>query len=129
MPLLPRRRPVADPAQLTDLANAVERLAGQDLASLRLGIAVSGGPDSMALLHLAQQLPLATVEAATIDHGLRRDSADEAAMVGQYCAAQGVEHQILTPTAPSRGRFRLPPARYAMRCWRSGARFAGSTMS
>ena len=38
----------------------------------RLGVAVSGGPDSLALLLLAATARPGQVEAATIDHGLRR---------------------------------------------------------
>jgi len=50
----------------------------------RLLVAVSGGPDSTALLHaltvVAPRLGL-TLEAATVDHGLRAESAAEAALV------------------------------------------------
>lgn len=60
-----------------------------------LAVAVSGGPDSMALLlHAAQTAP--TI-AATVDHGLRDSSADEAAMVAAWCAARGIAHTTLTP--------------------------------
>nr|WP_269083404.1 tRNA lysidine(34) synthetase TilS [Sphingomonas sp. Leaf357] len=48
-------------------------------------IAVSGGPDSMALLALAEAAWPGQVIAATVDHGLRTDAADEAAMVAEYC--------------------------------------------
>ncbi|MCC5990987.1 MAG: tRNA lysidine(34) synthetase TilS [Rhodobacteraceae bacterium] len=68
-------------------------------ASLRaLGLAVSGGGDSMALMRLAQgwagprgvQLAVATV-----DHGLRAEAAAEAALVAKRAAALGLPHQIL----------------------------------
>ena len=63
-----------------------------------LGVAVSGGSDSMALLHLAAQLaPVvgATVRAVTVDHALRDGSAAEAVQVCRVCAGLGVSHDIL----------------------------------
>lgn len=82
------------------LGEATRALVGDD-ANARFGIAVSGGPDSMALLHLAAAAWGGRVEAVTIDHGLRAASAEEAAMVAQWCAKQGIPHSILTPdTAP-----------------------------
>jgi tRNA(Ile)-lysidine synthase len=65
----------------------------------RLLVAVSGGPDSMALLHLAADWHRAggsVICAATVDHGLRADARAEAEQVAQWCAALGVEHEILT---------------------------------
>ena len=62
-----------------------------------IGIAVSGGGDSMALLHLAQDWANAqnvTLCAITIDHDLRENSADEAARVAQWCADMGVAHHV-----------------------------------
>ena len=81
------------------------RVARPFLASLvgagPLIVAVSGGGDSMALLSACRELlsggrlaPRRLI-AATVDHGLRPGSAAEARQVGAYCAALGVEHEIL----------------------------------
>ncbi|WP_375280292.1 tRNA lysidine(34) synthetase TilS [Pseudooctadecabacter sp.] len=63
-----------------------------------LGVAVSGGGDSMALLlatkHWAD-LAGTSVQAVTVDHGLRPEAADEAQMVAAYCAGQNIPHTIL----------------------------------
>ena len=64
----------------------------------RVGIAVSGGGDSMALLHVAWRWSVLTgvpIEAVTVNHGLRAEASDEADMVAQYCADNGIHHQIL----------------------------------
>lgn len=61
----------------------------------RLGIAVSGGPDSLALLLLAAAARPGLIEAATVDHGLRTESADEADMVAAVSERLGVPHAIL----------------------------------
>ena len=63
----------------------------------RIGIAVSGGPDSLALLLLAQAARPGLIEAATVDHGLRDESGAEAAMVAETCDRLAVPHAILTP--------------------------------
>lgn len=62
----------------------------------RIGVAVSGGPDSLALLLLAAAVRPGQVEAATIDHGLRPEARDEASMVADACGRLGVRHAILT---------------------------------
>jgi tRNA(Ile)-lysidine synthase len=59
-----------------------------------LGLAVSGGGDSVALLLLAVDAGL-QVHAVTVDHGLRPEAAAEAAWVGRLCAALGVPHNTL----------------------------------
>ena len=68
-----------------------------DAGSVLIG--VSGGPDSMALLRLALLWAEAPgrprIVAATVDHGLRPDSAAEAAQVANWCAALGVPHRVL----------------------------------
>lgn len=80
----------------------------------RLGIAVSGGPDSIALLLLAHAACHGDVEAATVDHGLRPESAEEAAMVASLCAGLGVPHEIL-PVLVASGNLQAQArqARYA----------------
>ena len=60
-----------------------------------IGIAVSGGPDSIALLLLAARARPGAVEAATVDHRLREGSADEARFVAEVCERLGVRHSIL----------------------------------
>jgi tRNA(Ile)-lysidine synthase len=47
----------------------------------KLGLAVSGGPDSLALLLLAAAARPGEVEAATVDHALRPGAKSEAEMV------------------------------------------------
>jgi tRNA(Ile)-lysidine synthase len=63
-----------------------------------IGIAVSGGPDSLALLLLAATARPGRIEAATVDHALRPESRAEAEMVAEVCARLGVPHAILTAT-------------------------------
>ncbi|HEX8226086.1 MAG TPA: tRNA lysidine(34) synthetase TilS [Allosphingosinicella sp.] len=60
-----------------------------------LAVAVSGGPDSLALLLLAHAAFPAGTRAATVDHGLRAESGAEAAAVARLCAELGVAHAIL----------------------------------
>lgn len=64
----------------------------------RLGVAVSGGSDSTALLHLMSRIAEGTdtnLFAATVDHGLRPESAAEAAKVAALCRELEIPHEIL----------------------------------
>lgn len=79
----------------------------------RIALAVSGGADSMAMLLLARAAFPGPVVAATVDHGLRPEAADEAAMVAQVCAQLGVPHAILTPAEPITGSSLQSQARAA----------------
>ncbi len=59
-------------------------------------LAVSGGPDSTALLLMAADWAGGPrLHAATVDHGLRRESAAEAVAVAALAAKLGVPHAIL----------------------------------
>lgn len=60
-----------------------------------MGVAVSGGPDSLALLLLAHAALPGRIAAATVDHQLRAESADEAAMVAGLCAKLEIPHATL----------------------------------
>lgn len=61
-----------------------------------LGIAVSGGSDSLGLLcGLASILPPQKLVVLTVDHGLRPGSADEARRVKSLCRRLGVRHETL----------------------------------
>ncbi len=70
-----------------------------------LGIAVSGGPDSLALLLLAHAARPGGVHAATVDHGIRPESAAEAVFVADICAQLGVPHAILRADVPISGNI------------------------
>ncbi len=63
-----------------------------------IGIAVSGGGDSVALLHLAHQWARknnVVIKVATVDHGLRSESASEADGVANVCVSLGLSQQTL----------------------------------
>jgi len=84
---------MADPAFVDRFRADLAALTGG--ASERFGIAVSGGPDSLALLLLAHAAFPGRIAAATVDHKLRPESAAEAAFVGEVCAGLGVPHAVL----------------------------------
>lgn len=85
-----------DPALVARFRNDLEALTQEAPTSeARLGIAVSGGGDSVALLLLAAAAYPGAVAAATVDHGLRPEAAAEAAMVGALCGRLGVPHDVL----------------------------------
>nr|WP_295374729.1 tRNA lysidine(34) synthetase TilS [uncultured Sphingosinicella sp.] len=95
----------------------VEMLAPEPApAPNRLALAVSGGPDSLALLLLAHAAFPGRIEAATVDHGLRKESTLEALHVEDICARLGCPHSILevkVPDTPAGLQAEARRARYA----------------
>ncbi len=91
-----------------------KHLAGAD----GLLVAVSGGPDSMALLALLAAWPQHPgLAAATVDHGLRAEAVAEAAMVAGFCQQLGIPHATLgwTGEKPTTGiQETARNARYAL---------------
>ena len=64
----------------------------------QIAVAVSGGPDSLALALLADAWAGArqgSAVALTVDHGLRPESAAEAGQVGRWVSARGMTHHVL----------------------------------
>ncbi|EQC27177.1 hypothetical protein SDRG_14980 [Saprolegnia diclina VS20] len=89
--------PAVTPASF---AGAVARLG---VASGRYAIALSGGADSTSLLCLLSEWapePSKQLLAITVDHALRKESADEARYVGTLAAKCHVPHQIHTVRWP-----------------------------
>ncbi|WP_419809326.1 tRNA lysidine(34) synthetase TilS [Sphingomonas sp.] len=95
----------------------LERLTGEPPApDRRLGLAVSGGGDSLALLLLATAAWPGAVAAATVDHGLRAEAGGEARFVARLCGDRGVPHDLLRPDA-------RPPASGNIQDWARAARY------
>lgn len=125
----PRAVPLPSASELTPDDASVARFRA-DLEAItgaapgagrRLGLAVSGGADSLAMLLLAAAAWPGAVSAATVDHGLRPEAADEARTVGAICAQLGVGHRTLTVSGiegASNLQERARTARYAaLRLW------------
>jgi len=105
----------------------------EDLASFpALLLAVSGGPDSTALMVLAARWRKArkngpALIAVTVDHGLRKESAAEARAVAKLARQLGIQHRTLrwTGAKPKTGLPRAARvARY--RLLAAAARKAGA---
>lgn len=88
----------ADPE--TTIRAALDRLTDRlSPCQAPLGVAVSGGGDSTALMHIAASWARENgtrLEAATVDHALREASAQEARDAGDAARALGLHHQTLT---------------------------------
>lgn len=104
----------ADRVFLTRFTVALDHLGVS--ATDRILLAVSGGPDSLALLSLAQAAMPGRIVAATVDHGLRPEAADEADYVAQICQKLAVPHLILRPAEPIGGNIQSSArtTRYAL---------------
>lgn len=88
-----------DPAHVGRFRRDLERLTGSAPGrDRRLLVAVSGGADSLALLLLAANAYPDAVVAATVDHGLRPTSRQEAEFVGGECRRLEIQHEVLDPS-------------------------------
>jgi len=114
MTLPPNRRA---PLSVAEFGKSLARLD----SGARVGVAFSGGPDSLALLILAAQWaaksPRRFVIALTVDHGLRAEAAAEARQCARLARSLGVAHRILRwrgdkPTSGIQAAAR--DARYAL---------------
>ncbi len=94
MPILPPDSLLSD--------EGLERLFGTLSQASGIVAAVSGGPDSMALMHLLARWraagPRPPVLVATIDHRLRPEAPEEAAFVARQADALGLPHRTLVWT-------------------------------
>src|SRR5271170_2967071 len=85
------------PLALDELATKLDALGGFE-ARPAIAVAVSGGPDSLALILLAQHWARqrgGQAWALTVDHGLRPESAAETRTVAGWLAARAIPHEIL----------------------------------
>lgn len=82
----------------------------------RLAVAVSGGPDSLALMLLCHAAYPDRTHVATVDHQLRAESKSEAEFVRAVCASLELPHTILVPSAPITGSLQSAArnARYTL---------------
>lgn len=104
------RRPIPKPCNYSvdkhglDVGTVLSDALSGCRSNAPVGVAASGGGDSMALLSLARDWADQTgakLSVATVDHGLRPESAGEAELVAQVCAGWGIPHQTLRITGLS----------------------------
>lgn len=98
-PKSPTRAPIsaADSGAAGDRIASLLTLSGRGLVIA----AVSGGGDSLALLHLLCQAvrgrdDAPSILAVTVDHGIRPQSRAEAASVARHCGKLGVAHRVMS---------------------------------
>jgi tRNA(Ile)-lysidine synthase len=88
--------------QVTDytrLFDAAMRPLKRQMSGAKVGLAVSGGGDSMALLHLARAWAAENnceLFVATVNHGLRSEAHAETEMVQRACKRMGIKCTTLT---------------------------------
>jgi tRNA(Ile)-lysidine synthase len=119
---VPSARPAAsaaEPVAPAEFAAAIAACAGFEPRP-HVAVAVSGGPDSMALAHLLSGWLAARsgrLTALIVDHRLRPESAREAQDAAETLRARGLAAEILAWQAPRRGpglQAAARAARYAL---------------
>ncbi len=108
----------------------LERLWPREDRTGPLGLAVSGGADSLALLLLGAAAMPDDIAVMSVDHGLRAQAAQEVALVESVCANLGVHFTPATiKLAPGNVQARAREARYdALARW-AGAEGLGAVAS
>lgn len=110
---------VAPPLSGAELAAALAAIGGFEPRP-RIAVAVSGGPDSMALMLLADRWARergGTAVGLTVDHGLRPESSEEARRVAAWLERRGIAHALLPwrgPKPASRIQETARAARYEL---------------
>lgn len=122
-------RPVPSPSASQTLAGLAQRIAAALQALCEedggwaegpVGVAVSGGGDSMALLLAASVWARTSgrgLAAFSVDHGLRKEAAAEIALAASLARRLGVPHQILrvdAASSPIAGQASARRARYGL---------------
>jgi tRNA(Ile)-lysidine synthase len=116
--VLSATRPAA-PLGLAEFAWRLERLAAFERNPF-VAVAVSGGPDSLALTILADRWARrrgGRICALSVDHGLRAESAAELRTLGGWLAARAIRHEVLVwcgEKPASRIQERARAARYRL---------------
>lgn len=96
-PLPGRRQPISAASRAVNpeaIHKRIQAALGGALPG-KIGVAVSGGSDSLALLHLMAGWAGPEIAAVTVDHGLRPASAREAEFVAKVCASLNIRHTTL----------------------------------
>ena len=81
----------------TEFEQKMDDLLG-DFCPKKIAVAVSGGADSLCLTFLLQKWASekkVQIYSFTVDHGLRKESAEEAKYVHQLLTQKGISHQTL----------------------------------
>ena len=88
--------------------NEAVKMLEENLANETVVVAVSGGPDSMTLLHLVDSLKAKlhlNVVCAHVNHKLRSESDEEAKMVKAYCEEKGIIFKYMTIKSYNKKNF------------------------
>ena len=71
-------------------------------ATIKYALAVSGGVDSMVMLHkFAALLPRPNFFVVTVNHGIRQEAAADCKFVADYCQKLGVECRVVNVDVPA----------------------------
>jgi tRNA(Ile)-lysidine synthase len=102
-----------DPELSARFAADLAALWPKDERAGPLGLAVSGGADSLALMLLANAALPGQIAVASIDHGLRPEAAGEVALVERLARARGIPFTgIAVHLAPGNVQAQARSARY-----------------